>query len=93
MEMGGGLAVVDQGAVLEKIAFPVGGIFSLEPWREVGKGLRGIHRCLAERGSPFPKPLYPLYFLTFVTLPSLRITDRGLVRVKDRRLVPLFVEE
>lgn len=92
IEMGGGMAVVDQGVVLEKIGFPVGGIFSLEPWRVVGKGLRRIHRCLRERGSPHPKPIYPICFLTFVTLPSLRITDRGLVRVKDRRLVPLFVE-
>jgi len=92
IEMGGGMAVVDQGVVLEKIGFPVGGIFSLEPWRVVGTGLRRIHRCLRERGSPHPKPIYPICFLTFVTLPSLRITDRGLVRVKDRRLVPLFVE-
>ncbi|MFQ5916659.1 MAG: adenine deaminase C-terminal domain-containing protein [Candidatus Binatia bacterium] len=93
IEMGGGMAVVDQGVVLEKIGFPVGGIFSLEPWRDVGKGLKKIHRCLREKGSPYPKPIYPLCFLTFVTIPSLRITDRGLVRVKDRRLVPLFVED
>ena len=92
IEMGGGMTVVDRGVVLEKIAFPVGGIFSLDPWREVGKGLRKIHRCLREKGSPYPKPIYPICFLTFVTIPSLRITDRGLVRVKDRRLVPLFVE-
>ena len=92
IEMGGGMTVVDRGVVLEKIAFPVGGIFSLDPWREVGKGLRKIQRCLREKGSPYPKPIYPICFLTFVTIPSLRITDRGLVRVKDRRLVPLFVE-
>ncbi len=90
---GGGLAVVDQGVVLERIGFPVGGIFSLEPWQEVGTGLKRIHRCLGARGSPFPKPIYPLFFLTFVTLPSLRITDRGLIQVKDRKIVPLFVEE
>ena len=92
IEAGGGMAVVDRGEVIEKIDFPVGGIFSLGSWQEMGKGLSRIHRCLRERGSPFSKPIYALCFLTFVTLPSLRITARGLVAVKERRLVPLFVE-
>jgi adenine deaminase len=43
-------------------------------------------------GSPFDRPLFALIFLPFVTLPSLRITARGLVNVKERKIVPLFVE-
>jgi len=93
LENGGGLAVVQGGVVLEKMRFPVGGIFSLEPWQKVGQSLRRVQRCLKERGSPFEKPLYPLFFLTFVTLPALRITNRGLVRAKDRSLVPLWTRE
>ncbi len=89
---GGGMAVVDRGEVLEKIDLPVGGIFSLRPWQEMGEGLSRVHRCLKERGSPFLKPIYALCFLTFVTLPALRITARGLVAVKERRVVPLLVE-
>ncbi len=89
---GGGLAVVDHGEVLERMAFPLGGILSPDRWPTVGAGLRRIQRCLREKGSPFEKPLYPLCFLTFVTLPALRITGRGLVNVKERKIVPLFVE-
>ena len=92
IEAGGGMAVVDRGELLEKIDFPVGGIFSLGPWQEIGEGLGRIHRRLQERGSRFPKPIYALMFLTFVTLPALRITARGLVAAKERKLVPLFVE-
>lgn len=92
IEAGGGMAVVDRGEVLEKVDFPVGGIFSLGPWQEVGQGLSRICRCLRNKGSPFSKPIYALCFLTFVTLPSLRITARGLVAVKERRLVSLFVD-
>ena len=91
IDAGGGMAVVDRGETLEKIDFPVGGSFSLAPWQEVGRGLDRIHRCLRERGSRFLKPIYALCFLTFVTLPSLRITARGLVSVKERKLVSLFV--
>ncbi len=92
IEAGGGMAVVDRGEILAQIDFPVGGIFSLAPWQEIGKGLGRIHHCLRERGSPLPKPIYALMFLTFVTLPELRITARGLVAVKERKLVPLFVD-
>ncbi len=89
---GGGVAVVDRGQVLAKIEFPVGGIFSLDPWREMGARLERAHRLLRERGAPFPRPLYAIAFLTFVTLPALRITARGLVSAKERKIVPLLIE-
>ena len=92
IESGGGVAVVGNGQVLEKIEFPVGGIFSLNPWRQVGHQLRRIHRYLREQGSPFERPMYALCFLPFVTLPSLRITARGLINAKTRKVVPLFVD-
>ena len=92
IESGGGMAVIEHGQVIERIDFPVGGIFSLEPWRQVGQGLRRIHRYLHERGSPFARPMYALCFLPFVTLPSLRITARGLINVRERKIVPLFID-
>ena len=92
IESGGGMAVVNNGQLVEKMEFPVGGIFSLNPWRQVGEHLRRIHRCLREQGSQFERPLYALCFLPFVTLPSLRITARGLVNAKERKIVPLFVD-
>ena len=90
LESGGGVALVDKGRILEEIPFPVGGLFSLEPWRDVGERLATVQKILKERGSAFPKPLYALCFLTFVTLPELRITGRGLVRAKERCIVPLL---
>jgi adenine deaminase len=92
LESGGGIAIVEKGEVLERIEFPFGGIFSLAPWRDVGSGLRGIHQRLKNMGSPFDKPIFALNFLPFVTLPALRITARGLVDVKRRKLVPLFLD-
>jgi adenine deaminase len=43
-------------------------------------------------GSPFDKPIFALNFLPFATLPALRITARGLVIAKERKIVPLFVD-
>jgi adenine deaminase len=92
IESGGGMAVINHGQILEKIDFPVGGIFNLSRWRKVGEDLRRIHRCLREQGSQFERPMYALCFLSFVTLPSLRITARGLVNAKERKIVPLLVD-
>jgi adenine deaminase len=92
LEAGGGIAIINRGIILERLDFPCGGIFSLLPWQEVGQGLQLIQNCLKEMGSSFDKPIFALSFLPFVTLPALRITARGLINVKERRVVSLFVE-
>jgi adenine deaminase len=92
LETGGGIAIVENGEILELIEFPFGGIFSLQPWREVGHGLRRIQARLKKMGSSFDKPMFALNFLPFVTLPALRITARGLINAKERKIVPLFVD-
>jgi len=92
-ECGGGIAVVNRGEVLEKAEFQLGGVFSLEPWRTVAQRLRRLQSCLRDNGAPFAKPLFPLSFLPFVTLPALRITSRGLINTRERKIVPLFVDE
>jgi adenine deaminase len=92
LEAGGGMAIVNRGEILAKIEFPFGGIFSLYPWQEVGSGLRRIQTRLREMGSSFDKPIFALSFLPFVTLPALRITARGLIDAKERKIVPLFAD-
>jgi adenine deaminase len=92
LEAGGGMAIVDKDEILELIEFPFGGISSLQPWGEVGRGLRRIQVRLKKMGSSFDKPIFALSFLPFVTLPALRITARGLINVKERKIVPLIVE-
>ena len=92
LEGGGGMAIVDGGQVVEKLEFPFGGIFSLLPWQEVGRGLRRIQGRLKEMGSSLDKPIFALNFLPFVTLPALRITARGLVNAKERKIVSLFAD-
>jgi adenine deaminase len=93
VECGGGIAIAHRGRLIEKFELPAAGLFSMQPWREVGRRLSRIQQLLREYGSPFDKPTCPLIFLPFVTLPALRITARGLINVKERRIVPLFVED
>lgn len=91
LESGGGMALVENGDLLELIEFPFGGLFSPQPWREVGARLARLQKRLKQMGSSFDKPIFALNFLPFVTLPALRITARGLINVRERKIVPLFV--
>jgi adenine deaminase len=45
-EAGGGIAMIDAGEILELLKFPFGGMFSLHPWQEVGRGLGRIQTRL-----------------------------------------------
>lgn len=92
LQAGGGVAVVDQGHVIESIALPAGGIFSLQPWQQIGASLSRVQNRLRRMGSSFDRPIFALSFLPFVTLPALRITARGLVNAKERRIVSLFID-
>jgi adenine deaminase len=58
----------------------------------VGDGLSRIPRYLREKGSWFEKPVFTLSFRPFVALPALRITSRGLVDVKERKIVSSFLD-
>jgi adenine deaminase len=46
----------------------------------------------AQTGCVLPDPVTALSFLALPVIPSLKLTDRGLVDVDEFRLVPLFVD-
>jgi adenine deaminase len=82
------MAIADGGKVVDDSAF-LRRIFSRYPWQEVGNGCGGC-RAGERKGCLSTSPL--LHFLAAVTLPALRITARGLVNAKERRIVPLFAD-
>ena len=90
VKLGGGIVVADEGRLLEVLAMPIAGVMSDGDLLKVAGKLKKVNRILAEAGCPFSKPLNVLLFSTFVTLPEIRFTDRGIVDVKKRRYIPLF---
>ena len=89
-ELGGGIVVVEDRGVRAELPLPVAGLFSDAPLDEViaaeprlhrrGGGAR-LRRCAA--------PFLTMAFLALSVIPSLKITDRGLVDVDRFELVPL----
>jgi adenine deaminase len=68
------------------------GLLSDAPVEDVVAGLEDLQDMLREQGVSDRAPFMTLSFLALSVIPSLKITDRGLVDVDRFQLVPLAVE-
>ncbi|MFH1765358.1 MAG: adenine deaminase [Gemmatimonadota bacterium] len=90
-EMGGGLAVALDGELLGALPLPVGGLMSEEPIEVVREGLNKVLEAVRALGSPLHDPFMAMSFLALEVIPSLKITDQGLVDVDRFQRVGLWV--
>jgi adenine deaminase len=90
-DMGGGLAVADGEEVIATLPLPVGGLMSLEPIETVRMELERVVAAARDLGSPLHDPFMAMSFLGLEVIPSLRITDQGLVDVDRFEPVDLWV--
>jgi adenine deaminase len=92
-ELGGGLVVARDGAVRGELPLPIAGLLSDRPLEEVAEGLEHLQALLASQGVEIDAPFMTLSFLALSVIPSLKITDRGLVDVDAFELVGLEISE
>jgi len=87
VRLGGGLVAVDQGQVVQSVPLPVAGLVSDRPLREVVSQLEEVERAATGFGSQLAAPFATLSFLALPVIPELRLTDKGLVDVRQFRLL------
>jgi adenine deaminase len=90
-EMGGGLAVAREGRVLEALPLPIGGLMAKGSIESVRDGLERAVEAARNLGSPLHDPFMAMSFLALEVIPSLKITDQGLVDVDRFQKVDLWV--
>ena len=88
--MNGGLAVVYAGEVQTRLALPIAGLMSPQPITAIDQALNDLLAAARRLGCPLRDPFMTLAFLALPVIPSLKITDQGLVDVDRFRVVPLF---
>jgi adenine deaminase len=88
-ELGGGIVAVDGGRVLAECPLPVAGLLSDQPLDVVVSQSRACNDAAHELGWRGATPFLTLAFLALSVIPSLKLTDRGLVDVDRFELVPL----
>jgi adenine deaminase len=89
-QLGGGLAVVKDGAILADLPLPVAGLLSPAPLGEVASAYARLREAYRALGGTLPDPFMALSFLSLEVIPELKLTDLGLVEVARFQVVPLF---
>jgi adenine deaminase len=90
-ELGGGVVVVDAGQIAAELPLPVAGLLADAPLAEVIAKSLACNDAARALGWSGATPFLTLSFLGLSVIPSLKITDRGLVDVDRFELVPLQV--
>jgi adenine deaminase len=90
-ELGGGLVVAAGGEVRASVALPLAGLLADRPPREVADDLAHAEAIAAELGCRLGAPFMALSFLALPVIPSLKLTDLGLVDVDAFALTDVFL--
>lgn len=90
VELNGGLVVVDGDEVLATLPLPIAGLMSDEPVEIVREKYDAVMTAAHELGSEIPDPMMTMSFMALETIPSLKVTDMGVVDVEKFEFVDLF---
>lgn len=91
VDASGGLAVAEGSQVHALLPLPVAGLMSDAPVETVRQRLDEVVEAARTLGSPLHDPFMAVSFLGLEVIPSLKLTDQGLVDVDAFRLVDLWV--
>jgi adenine deaminase len=86
-KMEGGLVVVADEKVIASLPLPVAGLLSNEPLETVVNKLDKVEKAAAELGVKLVSPFSTLSFIALPVIPELRLTDMGMVDVREFRLI------
>jgi adenine deaminase len=87
----GGWVVAEGPQVVAEVPLPIAGLMSAEPLPAVRRAVDAAHAAAARLGARLPLPFMAISFLGLEVIPSLKLTDKGLVDVEKFEIVPLWV--
>ena len=91
--IGYGFLTVKDGHILAELALPVAGLLSETSLADTAKDLGAVRRSLEELGYVHYNPIMSFGTLGLPVSPALKITDKGLVDVKESKIVPLIITQ
>ena len=81
------------GAILAEVPLPLGGLMDDQPVSEMRDRVETLKRAARALGSSLYDPFMAMSFLCLEVIPSLKLTDQGLVDVDRFQRVPLWIGE
>ena len=91
--IGGGLAVAENGRIIASLPLPIAGLMSNMPIASVISNLAAVNQACMKLGRNVIKdPFMLISFLALPVIPSLKLTDRGLVDVDRFCFTSLWID-
>ncbi|HAL17984.1 MAG TPA: adenine deaminase [Anaerolineaceae bacterium] len=90
---GGGQVVVKEGQVIGKVRLPIAGLMSDQPARIVAEEAATVLRGFVACGCNLNNPNMQLSLMALVVIPELRISDLGVVDVRQFKFVSVIERE
>ena len=90
-EMQGGIALAKD-RVIDSLQLPFAGILSTRSAHDVDKKLKELHTAIRRMGCRLEAPFIQMSFLALPVIPSLKISDMGLVDVEKGRIIDAIVK-
>ncbi len=88
----GGMCTVSSGKILSSVRLSIGGILSEAPMDVLSKDVLSVQQSLRQLGIDHANPIMSMCTLTLPVSPELKITDKGLIDVRQSKRVPLIIE-
>jgi adenine deaminase len=88
----GGQAVADGDQVLAQLSLPIAGLMSDRPIEEVRDSIKKLITTAQALGTGMHDPFMAMSFSALEVIPSLKLTDQGLVDVDRLQIVPIFAD-
>jgi adenine deaminase len=89
--LGGGMVTAEGETILAETPLPLAGLMSTEPVEVVRDQVDATIAAAQSLGSTLHDPFMAMSFLALEVIPSLKLTDQGLVDVDQFKIVPLWV--
>ena len=92
LDLGGGLVVAVGDQVLAEMPMPIMGLISEQPLPELVRQIKALEQAFRTLGSGLERPFLAMQTFCFTGLPFIRLTDKGLADVREKKLVDLFLK-
>ncbi len=90
-QMRGGQIAIANGEVKAALPLPIAGLVSDRPVKEVMKRIEELNAAARSMGCHLEAPFMTLSFLSLSPIPSLKLTDQGLIDAEKLKKIGLFV--
>lgn len=89
-EIGGGIVITDQGEVKAELQLDIAGLMSSASFEKISEDLRKLHEASSSIFHEIGfNPFLTLSFLTLPVIPELKITDKGLYHMTEKRFIDI----